>query len=279
MCATWIRRLLIVLVVGLHTFEITIPPRLLAPTTYLLTVTSVIRFVGVVDQHDACCEFVLRDLSSCTTSIIDRSCVLGAYFPGTTRVSAWPIEMDRQGRDLARRPSVDLFRWILPTERKRLSNHTDSYRSPFPSGYFRLGWPLEVLPDEMDSYHHKYGHATGLQDFGLAAHFGASMTSNILPDPPLSIGDLSPGWPLDAFPNGIVSYVADMADQLPRMGHGAIVVAARVAKHEPDQPIYDLEQARGSQGVGRRILEYVRLPDFTPTDTNSPGLPHVNRGG
>ena len=49
--------------VGLHTFEISIPPRLLAPTTYVLTITSVIRFTGVVDQHDACCEFVLQDLS------------------------------------------------------------------------------------------------------------------------------------------------------------------------------------------------------------------------
>jgi hypothetical protein len=67
--------------VGLHTFEISIPPRLLAPTTYLLTVTSVIRFAGVVDQHDACCEFVLRDLSLVRLSTIDRTCVLGILLP------------------------------------------------------------------------------------------------------------------------------------------------------------------------------------------------------
>ena len=42
--------------VGLHTFEITIPPRLLAPATYLLTISSFIRFTGVADQQDACCE-------------------------------------------------------------------------------------------------------------------------------------------------------------------------------------------------------------------------------
>ncbi len=65
--------------VGIHTFEISIPPRLLAPNTYLLTVTSVIRFAGVVDQRDACCEFVLRDLALVQTSIIDRSCVLGTF--------------------------------------------------------------------------------------------------------------------------------------------------------------------------------------------------------
>ena len=67
--------------VGIHTFEISIPPRLLAPNTYMLTVTSVIRFAGVVDQHDACCEFVLRDLSVVRTGIIDRSCVLGTLLP------------------------------------------------------------------------------------------------------------------------------------------------------------------------------------------------------
>jgi lipopolysaccharide transport system ATP-binding protein len=51
------------LTVGLHTFEIEIPARLLAPTTYLLTVISIIRFTGIAEQHEACCEFTLRDLS------------------------------------------------------------------------------------------------------------------------------------------------------------------------------------------------------------------------
>ena len=70
----------------------------------------------------------------------------------------------------------------------------------------------------------------------------------------LSIGYLSPGWPLDAFPNGVVSYVADMADQLPRMGHCVTVMAAQVASREPDQQVYDLGRARVSQGLARRIL-------------------------
>ncbi len=68
---------------GLHTFEISIPARLLAPNTYLLTVTSVLRFTGVADQRDACCEFVLRDLLSAQTSVLDRSCVLGVLLPWT----------------------------------------------------------------------------------------------------------------------------------------------------------------------------------------------------
>jgi lipopolysaccharide transport system ATP-binding protein len=71
--------------VGLHTFEIGIPPRLLAPTTYLLTVTSYIRFTGTIDQHDACCEFTLRDLSSMRSIAFNRSCVLGILLPWTHR--------------------------------------------------------------------------------------------------------------------------------------------------------------------------------------------------
>jgi lipopolysaccharide transport system ATP-binding protein len=67
--------------IGVHTFEITIPPRLLAPSTYLLNVSSVIRFTGVADQHDACCEFVLRDLSLAWASMLNRSCVLGTLLP------------------------------------------------------------------------------------------------------------------------------------------------------------------------------------------------------
>jgi lipopolysaccharide transport system ATP-binding protein len=67
--------------VGLHTFEISLPPRLLAPSTYVLSIRSVIRFMGVADQHEACCEFVLRDLSLVGTSMLDRSCVLGVLLP------------------------------------------------------------------------------------------------------------------------------------------------------------------------------------------------------
>jgi lipopolysaccharide transport system ATP-binding protein len=50
--------------VGTHTFDVLIPPGLLAPTTYLLTVGSIARYVGTVDHHHSCCEFTLRDLSS-----------------------------------------------------------------------------------------------------------------------------------------------------------------------------------------------------------------------
>jgi lipopolysaccharide transport system ATP-binding protein len=68
------------LAMGLHTFEITIPPRLLAPTTYLLSVESGIYFSGVVDKREACCEFLVRELSApCSPN--GRAGVLGVKLP------------------------------------------------------------------------------------------------------------------------------------------------------------------------------------------------------
>jgi lipopolysaccharide transport system ATP-binding protein len=44
-----------------HTFDIQIPPRLLAPTTYLLSIASASKYLGPIDHQQACCEFTLRD--------------------------------------------------------------------------------------------------------------------------------------------------------------------------------------------------------------------------
>jgi lipopolysaccharide transport system ATP-binding protein len=74
------------LTVGLHTFEIEVPARLLAPTTYVLSVGSNIRFSGVADQHEACCEFALRDMAI-TRVAAGRSAVLGALLPWEHRQS------------------------------------------------------------------------------------------------------------------------------------------------------------------------------------------------
>ena len=71
---------------GLHTFEIKIPPRLLAPTTYLLTIHNFIQFTGVIDQH-ACCEFTLRELAS---ALHQRGDVLGVQLPWDHRIG--PLE-------------------------------------------------------------------------------------------------------------------------------------------------------------------------------------------
>jgi lipopolysaccharide transport system ATP-binding protein len=63
---------------GRHTFEITIPHRLLAPTTYLLTIGSANKYGGVFDHQNSCCEFTLRDLA---TQRENRPGVLGVHLP------------------------------------------------------------------------------------------------------------------------------------------------------------------------------------------------------
>ena len=60
---------------------------------------------------------------------------------------------------------------------------------------------------------------------------------------PLSIGYFSPGWPLDAFPNGVVSYVVDMDRRLREAGHHVTVVASQVAGGPHDTTLYSLQQA------------------------------------
>jgi lipopolysaccharide transport system ATP-binding protein len=72
---------------GLHTFKITIPPRLLAPASYLLTINSEVQFIGGVDRRDNCCQFSLRDLSTRLLAP-GRSSVLGVLLPWEHRQSA-----------------------------------------------------------------------------------------------------------------------------------------------------------------------------------------------
>jgi glycosyltransferase involved in cell wall biosynthesis len=74
---------------------------------------------------------------------------------------------------------------------------------------------------------------------------------------PLSIGYYSVGWPLDGFPNGIVSYVADMAIQLREMGHQVAIVTAEVAGKVQDASVYDMQLVRQRRGLARRVLEGV----------------------
>jgi lipopolysaccharide transport system ATP-binding protein len=67
---------------GLHVFEIQIPPRLLAATTYLLTIGSTSRTFGILDHQHTCCEFTLRDFSTQDQS---RPGVLGIQLPWNQR--------------------------------------------------------------------------------------------------------------------------------------------------------------------------------------------------
>lgn len=70
------------LIEGLHIFEIVIPPRLLAPTTYSLTFGVAGKYSGVIDHQQNCCEFTLRDLESQNQN---RPGVLGIHLPWNRR--------------------------------------------------------------------------------------------------------------------------------------------------------------------------------------------------
>ena len=77
--------------VGRHTFEIAIPPRLLAPTSYVLSINLVNRRPGAFfDTHASCCEFTLRDLDNHRA---DRPGVLSIKLPWVA-TQAGPVEAD-----------------------------------------------------------------------------------------------------------------------------------------------------------------------------------------
>jgi lipopolysaccharide transport system ATP-binding protein len=50
--------------VGHHTFDITIPARLLAATTYTMNIAIESVYSGVIDFHANCCEFTLQEMSN-----------------------------------------------------------------------------------------------------------------------------------------------------------------------------------------------------------------------
>jgi len=73
---------------GFHMFEINIPGGLLAPTTYALTISSAIHSTDLIDEHEACCEFTLREVSNRLPSPgRSRPGVLGVRLPWELRHS------------------------------------------------------------------------------------------------------------------------------------------------------------------------------------------------
>ena len=74
---------------------------------------------------------------------------------------------------------------------------------------------------------------------------------------PLSIGYFSVGWPLDVFPNGVVSYVVDMDRWLREAGHRVTVVASQIAGDPHDTVLYNLQKARLSRGPWQRVRDRV----------------------
>lgn len=63
---------------------------------------------------------------------------------------------------------------------------------------------------------------------------------------PLSLGLVTPGWPADSFPNGIVTYVATVLPALRQLGHRVSVIAGQIIGNAPEG-FYDLTQ------VGRSL--------------------------
>jgi glycosyltransferase involved in cell wall biosynthesis len=72
---------------------------------------------------------------------------------------------------------------------------------------------------------------------------------------PLSIGFYSPGWPLAAFRNGIVTYVATIAPTLRAMGHQVSILAQEVAYGTGDEAVYDIQQVHATRGMPRRAVD------------------------
>ena len=91
----------------------------------------------------------------------------------------------------------------------------------------------------------------------------------------LSIGYMSPGWPLEAFANGIVSYIADMADQLSRMKHKVTILTSRIAEGEGGAGVYDVQQGYLKRNMARRVadsLGYRIAPHWTIHRRHSQGV-------
>jgi glycosyltransferase involved in cell wall biosynthesis len=69
---------------------------------------------------------------------------------------------------------------------------------------------------------------------------------------PLNIALVSPGWPPDAFANGIVTCVGSIAEGLRRLGHRVFILANKVAHDYAGDDVIDLSPALAKRaGFGR----------------------------
>jgi len=77
-------------------------------------------------------------------------------------------------------------------------------------------------------------------------------SSNTVPS--LSIGYLSPGWPPEAFSNGIVTAIGTLTPALRAMGHRVTIFTANLIEKTHDDSVYDLAQFQRQAGAARRTL-------------------------
>jgi glycosyltransferase involved in cell wall biosynthesis len=71
----------------------------------------------------------------------------------------------------------------------------------------------------------------------------------------LTIGMVVPGWPVDAFPNGVITCVAAITDGLRQRGHRVVILAHHVAKGYHDQDVVKLDAAHAPSTGLRRVFD------------------------
>jgi glycosyltransferase involved in cell wall biosynthesis len=71
----------------------------------------------------------------------------------------------------------------------------------------------------------------------------------------LSIAYYSPGWPLTAFRNGIVTAVATLMPALQAMGHRVTILAGQVVNGDGNGVVYDMRQVSRSRTLARRVID------------------------
>lgn len=62
----------------------------------------------------------------------------------------------------------------------------------------------------------------------------------------LSIGYYSPSWPIGAAPNGVLTHVSLLSEQLKTMGYQTAILADSIAEGNHDPGVYNLEAVRNS---------------------------------
>ena len=65
-------------------------------------------------------------------------------------------------------------------------------------------------------------------------------------DSSLSIGFYAPNWPLGASPNGALTHVSFVSEELKAMGHQTTILADAVAEGHHDSGVYNLQEFRTS---------------------------------
>ncbi len=81
------------------------------------------------------------------------------------------------------------------------------------------------------------------------------MDQRTVAPPSLSIGYYSPGWPVAAFANGIVTYIGTLVPPLEAMGHQVTIVAGRMPEATSNGSVYSVQQVWASRSLPRRAVD------------------------